>query len=123
MSYKCKMRYRYCFQSTDNRGLLDDRVIQIGRYKKPHDALYEYTISCASGKSVKTSNDLFAKYGITPDGHIFRDYFSMLDPFVSYPNDPMHVELRLAKYCHQVLIEDIFSPARFEAYCDTGVVL
>jgi len=116
MSHKSKMGCRYCFQPTDNRGLLDDRVIQIGRYKKPHDALYEYTISCASGKSVKASHDLFAKYGITPGGHIFRHCFPMLDPFVGYPNDPMHVELRLAKYCHQVLIEDIFSPAGLEAY-------
>jgi len=40
----------------------------------------------------------------------------MLDPFVGYPNNPMHVELRLAKYCHQVLIEDIFSRAGLEAY-------
>jgi hypothetical protein len=116
MSHKSKMRCRYYFQPTDDGGLLDDRVIQIGRYQKPHDTLYKDIISRAAGKSAKISQDLFAKYSITPAGHIFRHCFPMLDLFVGYRNDPMHAELRLAKYCHQVLIKDVPPATRLKAY-------
>lgn len=118
MSHKSTRGCRYCFQKTADRGLLSDDVFRIGRYQQPHNLLFAQLSQQAVNRSKKTSHDIFAQYGVTPTGHIFHTCFPLLDPFTSYPNDPMHAELRLAKYYHQVLIEDILSAAGLDAYAE-----
>lgn len=118
MSHKSKMGCRYCFQPTEDRGILNDEVLHTGRYKQHHDALYQHLQQQAHGKSKKVTHDIFASVGVAQIGHIFRECFPMLDPFQAYPNDPMHAELRLAKYYHQVLIEDILSGEGLDAYAE-----
>ena len=89
-------------------------VASHGRYWKPHRQFAHRVQEHLPNKA--NCDAALAKYGINQEGEIFKSAFPLLDPFSGFPIDPMHCELRLAKYYHEGLVTDYLSKAGLEAY-------
>jgi len=114
MSHLSRRGCRYCRIQTDNKGNLEYDIYREGRYPQPEDNLFINIMSQNLSDSARGT--VFAQHGISSNGHIFGTAFPSLNPFSAYPNDPMHVELRLAKYFHECLMKDVFSKTGTDAY-------
>lgn len=123
MSHKSLHGCRYCFIHTDMKGDLNHDVHQDGRYRAPYDHLHWFLGETTGGLGAKARNDQYKAYGITPRSGLFAPCFPFLDPFSCFPNDPMHVELRLAKYFNAILVTDLLSEYGRDAYSAAWNVL
>lgn len=112
MSPAANANCRYCYSSTRADMRMDITLHR--RYYQPH---CQFVANIQNDNQTKTKRDVaLAKYGINQDGEIFKITFPILDPFSCFPVDPMHCELRLAKYFHEVLVTDYLSKAGLSAY-------
>lgn len=116
MSHKSLHGCRYCFIHADLKGDLYHDVQQDGRYRAPHDHLRWFLEKTTAELGVKARDDRYKAYGTTPNSGVFAPCFPILDPFTCFPNDPMHAELRLAKYFNAILVTDLLSECGRDAY-------
>jgi hypothetical protein len=114
MSHLSRRGCRYCRIQSDDKGNLEYDVNRDGRYRQQQDNLFANIMSQNLSDSARGT--VFSKQGISSNGHLFGAAFPSLDRFSAYPNDPMHVELRLAKYFHECLMKEVFSKAGIDAY-------
>lgn len=106
---------RYCFCLPKDKGDMDFDGVKTGRYDIPHRHLYHYLKASAPGGEVARHN-YFTKQGVAEEGHIWWKPFNCLDPFSSYPIDPMHSELRLVNYFQELIIGRLLSKTGRTAY-------
>lgn len=114
MSHRSKKGCRLCYIEESSRGDLDFDYLQEGRYFETSRRLLEHIRTTTV--SAKDRESAYSAQGMTPDGHIFGTAFTSLNPHTGYPSDPMHCELRLAKYFQSMLIEDVLSTTGIPAY-------
>jgi len=106
-SHKSKLGCRYCFVSDVDRGSITIPFAGIGRYMPITEDLRHQNHTEAA----------LNRFGLLPDGFAFgKNVFQLLDPHTAFPNDAMHCELRLAKYLHTALMEEIFTTSGCDAY-------
>jgi hypothetical protein len=82
----------------------------------PVDQLGGYEVLTQRIRMEHRTPEALNKFGLLPDGFVFGNTFQLLDPHTNFPNDAMHCELRIAKYFHSALMEDIFTTAGCQAY-------
>jgi hypothetical protein len=111
-SHKASRGCRYCMVSDEDRVDLDYPVEAHGRYSQLMSAIHQESQRMKRGKGLELLN----KYGMLEKGSSFASTFPLLDPHTCFPNDAMHCELRLAKYFHEALKEEIFTTAGTDAY-------
>jgi hypothetical protein len=111
-SHKSIRGCRYCLVSDDERIDLKYSVEVHGRYSQLSAAINDHRQSLKKGKSAELLN----KYGMLEHGSYFAITFPLLDPYTCFPIDAMHCELRLAKYFHEALKEEILTTAGTDAY-------
>ena len=100
------------------KGDLQYDVQADGRYYDPTQSFQEGIDKSYEKRAPASRTAALARHGISESGHIFGSIFPCLHPFTSYPNDPMHAEIRLAKYFQIALLEDVFSVAGVKAYLE-----
>ena len=106
-----------CLVSKDQRGDLDFDTVWNGRYQAHHQHRFK-VLSKDDGRSQAEKTAGFSSFGISKYGHVFEGSFPFLDPFSSYPSNPMHSELRLAKYFLSMLMKNILSKHGIDAYLE-----
>lgn len=117
MSHKSNIGCRVCYIPAEKRGDLDYDVECNGRYEAYQDYLFN-TIRTKTKEDTQKRTKALAAFGLSKDGHVFKSCFNFLDPFSQYPNDPMHCELRLAKYFHALLVRQFLSKPGIQAYLE-----
>ena len=114
MSHRSRKGCRMCYVDESARGNLDYDTSEDGRYLEPSRQLLNHIR--ATNTTAKDRDAARSARGITEEGHIFGRAFTGLNPFTGYPSDPMHCELRLAKYFQTMLVEDVLSVTGIAAY-------
>ena len=104
---------RLCHIHSNETGDLNHDVIFDGRYSQETE--FKFEMALGERTAADRTNGL-ASLGLKTEGHIFGNAFPCMNPFTGYPCDPMHAELRLAKYFQAMLTESIFSAAGIAAY-------